>query len=87
MIAAVVYVLCAVTSVFAAVLLVRAYRESRSKLIFWSAVCFVGFALSNVVLVVDLLAVPDVDLSLWHRVPNLLAVLALVYGLVTETSR
>ena len=59
-----VYVLCMLTSLFCAVLLFRSYRASGSRLLFWSTLCFVGLAVSNALLVLDLLVLPEVDLRL-----------------------
>ena len=61
--AEVVYLLCALTSVACAFLLVRSYRNNRSKLLLWSSVCFVGLALNNALLFVDLVVVSSMDLS------------------------
>ena len=80
-----VYVLCAVTSLACAVLLARGYMRSRSRLLFWSAVCFVGLAVNNAVLVVDLVFIRHVDLSTWRLVPAALGFAALLYGLVWES--
>ncbi len=55
--AEVVYILCAATSILCAVLLFRSYRASRAKLLFWSSLCFVGLALNNVLLILDLYVV------------------------------
>src|SRR5215467_13654060 len=52
--AEVVYILCTATSILCAVLLFRSYRASRTKLLFWSSLCFVGLALNNVLLILDL---------------------------------
>lgn len=79
-----VYLLCALTSAVCAVLLVRGYRRSRSRLLLWSSLCFVGLAANNAILVVDRLVVPDVDLSAWRLVPAVIGVGVLVYGLVAE---
>ena len=79
-----VYLLCAVTSIACAVLLVRGYRRSRSRLLLWSSLCFLGLAANNSILVVDRLIVPDVDLSAWRLVPAVIGVGVLVYGLVAE---
>ena len=57
-----VYALCALTSVACAILLYRAYRRQRVGLLFWSVACFVALALNNIVLFIDLVIVPDVDL-------------------------
>jgi hypothetical protein len=82
-----VYVLCALTSVLCAALLFRAYRGNRSRLLLWSTLCFVGLALNNVLLFVDLVLVPGPILDLrWARTGTALMSLAtLVIGLVWES--
>ena len=83
--ASIVYVLCALTSLACAALLWRGYRRSGARLLFWSALCFIGFFLNNLLLIVDLRVVPQVDLALVRVVPALLGAMALVYGLVWDT--
>lgn len=85
MLASIVYILCALTSGLCAWLLLRGYGRSRARLLFWSGLCFVGLALNNVLLVIDVRVVPAVDLSVWRTVPALIGVSLLVYGLVWET--
>lgn len=80
-----VYVLCALTSLACAVLLWRAWRRTGARLLFWSALCFVGLGLNNVLLVVDTRLFPAVDLALVRLVPALLGAAALVYGLVWDS--
>lgn len=87
MLANAIYLLCALTSVLCALLLVRGYRQSRVRLLFWSAWCFVGLALNNVMLLVDLRVLPDVDLAMWRAVPAVIGTALLVYGLVWESAR
>ena len=82
---AVVYILCALTSLACAVLLWRGWRRTGARLLFWSALCFIGLFLNNVLLVVDTQVVPQMDLALARMVPALLGALALVYGLVWDT--
>ena len=72
------------TSVACAVLLLRAYLRTRTRLLLWSGLCFAGLALNNVVLVVDLIVVPDTDLSTWRLVPAAAGMVLLVYGLVWD---
>jgi hypothetical protein len=84
MIAAGVYVLCALTALLCAVLLFQAWSRTRVRLLFWSALCFAGLTASNVVLVVDLLIVPDVDLFVWRNIVSLLSAAVLLYGLIWE---
>lgn len=79
------YSLCAITSIGCAVLLLRGYRRSRVRLLFWSGLCFIGLALNNVLLFIDVRVVPDVDLSLWRTIPAVLGVAVLLYGLIWET--
>lgn len=80
-----VYLMCALTSIVCAVLLVRGYRNSRSRLLLWSSLCFVGLALNNLLLVVDRIIVTDVDLHDARLGVALGALAVLVYGLVWET--
>ena len=79
-----VYVLCAATSIACAVLLLRGYQRSRTRLLFWSGLCFAGLALNNVVLLIDLVIIPSVDLSLVRSGTALIAMLILLFGLVWE---
>ena len=81
----VVYVVCAATSILCAVLLVRSYVASRVRLLLWSALCFVGLALNNILLVVDERVVPDVDLQVLRDVSGLAAVSILLFGLIWES--
>ena len=80
-----VYVLCAATSIACAVLLLKGYARSRTRLLFWSGLCFAGLALNNVVLFVDLVVIPGVDLSLVRSGAALIAMLVLLFGLVWES--
>jgi hypothetical protein len=80
-----VYLLCMFTSLFCALLLLRSYRASRSRLLFWSTVCFFGLAINNALLVVDLVILPtSVDLGITRGAVALVAFLALLGGLVWE---
>lgn len=79
-----VYALCALTSMICAALLFRGYRRSGARLLLWSSICFVGFFLNNLLLLVDM-NVPLEYLSIWRSLPALAGTLILVYGLVWET--
>jgi len=83
--AALIYTLCAVTSVLCCVLLWRGWRASRSRLLFWSALCFGCLSVNNVLLVLDRVVWPvEVDLSFWRLAWALGAVVLLLFGLVWE---
>src|SRR5688572_22592211 len=58
-IAEAIYLLCALTSLGAAFLLLRYFRRRRTRLLLWSAVSFAGLALNNVLVYVDLGLFPD----------------------------
>ena len=81
--AALIYFLCALTSLACSVLLWRAWLAARHRLLFWSALCFAGLTFNNMLLVLDKVIYPvEVDLSLWRLVAALGAVLLLLFGLI-----
>ncbi|MEP7010339.1 MAG: DUF5985 family protein [Acidobacteriota bacterium] len=84
MLVKVVYLLCALASVFCAWLLVRNYRRTRMRLALWTCLCFVGLALNNLVLFVDLVVVPNINFGLWRSMIALTAVSVLLFGLIWE---
>jgi hypothetical protein len=84
MLATIVYVLCASTSFACALLLVRGYRRSGARLLLWSSLCFLGLAMQNSLLLVDLVLVPDVDLSLFRDASGLVGVCILLFALILE---
>ena len=79
-----VYALCAITATACAVMLILAYRGSRSRLLLWSSICFVALAANNVLLIVDLVVVPTIDLSMWRTGIAVGGLSALVFGLVWD---
>ena len=82
--AAVVYVLCLVTSLLCAILLLRAYRDSGVRLLLWSSLCFIGLALNSALLFADRVLFPDVDLLVPRSLPVLIGLILLLYGLIWE---
>ena len=82
--AAVVFALCTLTAGLCAWLLGRAFTQSRSRLLLWSCVCFVGLTLNNALLFVDKIVATGTDLSAWRLVPAAVGLGMLVYGLVWE---
>jgi hypothetical protein len=79
-----VYLMCALTSLACAVLLARSYRHQRVRLLLWSTVCFGGLAVSNTLLFVDLVVVPDIDLSVLRSSAAFLAIVLLLVGMIWE---
>jgi hypothetical protein len=86
-VAGVIHLLCALTSLVCAVLLLRGYRRSGVRLLLWSGLCFVGFFLNNLLLFIDLRVVPTIDLAFIRMVPALVGIALLLYGLIWETER
>lgn len=81
-----VYVLCALTSIACAGLLFRSYRQTRSRLLLWSTLCFAFLAINNILLFVDIVVTPpDVDLRAFRSGSALLGLTLLVIGLVWES--
>lgn len=81
-----IYLLCAVTSVACALLLLRGFARTRVRLLFWSSLCFVGLALNNLLLFVDLVLLgPEVDLAPVRAAAALFGLSAMVFGLVWES--
>lgn len=83
--ATIVYALCALTSIACAVLLLRGFYSTGARLLLWSGLCFVGLAVNNTLLFVDMRIVPQIDLSVWRSVPALIGIGLLVYGLVWDS--
>jgi hypothetical protein len=83
--AAIVYILCAVTSGLCAVLLLRHAANSPSRLLFWSGLSFVCLTIANALLFFDLILFPDKDLLVLRHLITLAAICTLLYGLIWET--
>jgi hypothetical protein len=87
-IAEAIYLLCGLTSLLAAFMLLRHYRQRRTRLLLWSVVAFAGLAVNNVLIYVDLVVFMNgVDLSLHRAAAGAIAMLALVFGLIWDTRR
>jgi Family of unknown function (DUF5985) len=80
----VLYSLAALTSLACMLLLFRSYARTGLRLLFWSALCFVGLSVNNLLLFLDLIVFPDFDLRLWRLAAALAGLLALLYGFIWE---
>jgi hypothetical protein len=81
---AVVYVLCALTSLLCSILLLRAYRATKTRLLLWSGLAFFFFALNGAALFIDLILFPTIDLSFVRRALTTSGLALLLWGLVWE---
>ncbi len=80
-----VYILGALTSLICALFLIRGYAIGRRKLLLWSGLCFSGLALSNLLVFIDLVLLPNVDLYLLRLSVTAVSMLLLLIGLVWES--
>lgn len=85
MIPTLVYILCLLTSIGCAALLLRAFRRTRSRLLFWSGLCFVFLSAGNVLLIADLVIFPEVYLAPARSIATLCAIAVMLYGLIFES--
>jgi hypothetical protein len=81
----VVYMLCAGTCLACAVVLLRAWRRTKLRLLLWSGLCFVGLLGENVLLLADVWAFSSVEVAVVRRSLALAGVTLLLVGLVWET--
>lgn len=81
----VVYLLCALTAFGCTLLLSRAFSRSGSRLLFWSALCFACFTVNNALIAVDLIILPDVDLSTLRLSVTLIGTALLLGSLIGES--
>ena len=77
-----IYALCALTCLVAAWLLLRGYRRSRHRLLFWSGLCFMLLTVSNALNVTDRIAPPDLDFIPARLATALAAVLLILFALI-----
>jgi hypothetical protein len=79
-----VYVLCFLTSFGAMLLLLRSYMQNRSRLLLWSALAFVAFALNNLLLLLDIIVLPSVDLRFPRTATAFIGIAVLLYAFIWE---
>jgi len=79
-----VYIVGALVTLVCGVLLLRGYVRTRTKLLLWSGICFLGLALSNGLVFVDLVMLPETDLYIARLATAAVAMMILLYGLVFE---
>ncbi len=81
-----VYLLGAVTSFACALLLVRGYVRGRKKLLLWSGLCFLGLGANNVLVFLDLVVYPQVNLYPIRLGVVSVSMILLLYGLIWEST-
>jgi hypothetical protein len=81
-----VYLLCLLTSTFCAAMLWREYRRTASRLLLWSSLSFIGWALNNALVFADLVVFPAVDLTVVRSSVALAAITLLLFGLIWDAA-
>jgi hypothetical protein len=86
MMSEIIFALCALMSITCAGLLLRGYCRERSHLLLWSSICFAVLAVTNTILFVDLVMLPDIEFrgGLWRNLLTTVASSLLVFGLIWE---
>ena len=77
-----VYILCAITSLGCAVLLLRGSWQNRNGLLFWSALCFLAMTANNVLLYINFILLPEVDILIVARLAAMVGIVLLNIGLI-----
>jgi hypothetical protein len=79
-----VYTLCFLTSAACATLLARTYWQTGTRLLLWSALCFLLLAANTLAVIVDLVLLPDADFRLIRDLLSLAAVGVLLFGFIWD---
>lgn len=80
----IIYTLCAITAFTCAFLLFKAHSSNKYRLLLWGGLCFTGLTLTNILLIVDKIFLPLIDLSVWRQLMTLISILILLYGLIMD---
>lgn len=82
----VLFLLAVLTCVACTALLFRGYASSGSRLVLWTALCFVFLSINNLLLFFDLAVwITEVDLRLFRHVSALAGLACLLYGFIWES--
>ena len=81
----IVYILGLLTSIACAYLLARGYAENRARLMLFSAICFGLLAVNILLVVIDLLILPQAVLLTFRQLAALAAISVLLFGFIWDT--
>jgi hypothetical protein len=79
------YIVTSLTTLLCAILLFRAYKNVRRRLLLWSGLCFVGLTVSNLLVITDLVLFPKIDFYTYRLGSTAIAMALLLYGLIWES--
>ena len=78
------FLLAALTSFACMALLFRGYARTGLRLLLWSALCFIFLTANNVLLFVDNVIVPQIDLRPYRLIAALVGIGCLLYAFIWE---
>jgi hypothetical protein len=81
-----VYILCVITSLASAFLLLRAARRGKGLLLWTSSLCFLGMAANNIMLFVTANTGPEIQLEIPANITALASALVLLVGLIWDAT-
>lgn len=70
-----VYLACALMSIACAVLLLIRYRQLKSQLVLWCSICFVGLAANNILLFIDTVVFPEIEMPMLSLARNVVGLI------------
>ena len=74
----------AITCLGCTLLLFRAYSATRTRLLLWSALCFICLTVNSTLLFLDLAVFPSADLRIYRLTSAFVGLLFLLYGFIWE---
>ena len=80
-----IFALCLLACVVCAFLLLRGYARGGARLLLWTGACFALLSINNLMVILDIVVFPTLDLQGWRHAASLLAVSVLLIGLVWES--
>lgn len=81
-----IYIICGLTSLGSAWLLGRGALKRHDGLMFWSSLCFFGMGVNNLLLYLNFIIFPEVELLIVARIAMVFSVLVLNFGLIWHTT-
>ena len=78
------FLFAALTSFGCMALLFRGYTRTGLRLLLWSALCFIFLTVNNVLLFVDNVVLPEMDLRPYRLVAALVGIGCLLYAFIWE---
>ena len=78
------FMLAALTSFGCMALLFRGYARTGVRLLLWSALCFIFLTANNVLLFIDNITAPEIDLRPYRLLASLVGISCLLYAFIWE---